>query len=658
MSVAMPLKTTRPSGRRPAGRAPRPSAHAVEADQAVLAGVGVAAAQGVVEAAVRGPVVRVDVPFPELGRVGAGRRLAAQQPVQARAGEALPVGAVRRDLAAEQVVVDGLHHLGGHGPRAAHRIDQAVHQRGDGRERQRLGDEPAGAGAAGEQRGGGGARVDRQRSDHEARPQERRGPHDLQGQQGGDRAGVLAAGGQQAGQARGGGRQQRHPGGLAAARAHRDVQRLERQQGDAGGERPAGRGAGEQRRQGRQRGHDERQRQRRTAAELRRVGRGGEDGCEGSVQSRQVQGPRGHGTTAGPRHESALRSGENDAAGDGPCDAGRRDAPDRRPPCDVARGGDPRRRGRSPLLAGLVRRAPGGPSQRQRAGEALQDGCRRPGHRSPSISPGAPSCIPRRSGSPTLARWRTPACARQSSRAEASSARRSSARALRGRVVLLDFWTLLRQLPARAGRAAGPRGALRRRPRRDRRALAQVPQRGRAGRAWRGPSPATASRTPCSTTPSCAPGAPTRCAPGRRWCWSTPRATSRCRSRARDAAQQLGRRHRDAARDARGRRHAACAARCRAVEPAAAAAVRAALPEQARLRRAPRPRRVADTGHHRSCSRPRRPLVRRRQRRGRPGDGRSEPAPSARHRACASGRTPCGSPTPATTGCGASTGSR
>ncbi len=89
---------------------------------------------------------------------------------------------------------------------------------------------------------------------------------------------------------------------------------------------------------------------------------------------------------------------------------------------------------------------------------------------------------------------------------------------------LLDL--LLRQLPARHRRAAAAGGEVRRGARRGRRALAEVRARGRPGRAAARRSSGTACTTRCSTTRSWSPGRPTRPGPGRRWCWSTRRATS------------------------------------------------------------------------------------------------------------------------------------
>ena len=89
---------------------------------------------------------------------------------------------------------------------------------------------------------------------------------------------------------------------------------------------------------------------------------------------------------------------------------------------------------------------------------------------------------------------------------------------------LLDL--LLRQLPARDRGAAPARGAVRGRAGRRRRALAEVPARGRPRRARPPRSSATSCTTPSSTTPSCTPGSSTRSAPGRPWSWSTRRATS------------------------------------------------------------------------------------------------------------------------------------
>ena len=69
---------------------------------------------------------------------------------------------------------------------------------------------------------------------------------------------------------------------------------------------------------------------------------------------------------------------------------------------------------------------------------------------------------------------------------------------------LLDL--LLRQLPARPGRAASARGEVRRRARDRRRALAEVRARGGPGRRWPPPSSATRCTTRCSTTRSSSPG--------------------------------------------------------------------------------------------------------------------------------------------------------
>ena len=85
---------------------------------------------------------------------------------------------------------------------------------------------------------------------------------------------------------------------------------------------------------------------------------------------------------------------------------------------------------------------------------------------------------------------------------------------------------LLRELPARPRRAAAAGGDVRRRAGRrracTRRSSCTRPTRTR----WRPPSSATTWTTRSSTTPSWSPGRPTPPAPGRRWCWSTPRATS------------------------------------------------------------------------------------------------------------------------------------
>ena len=90
---------------------------------------------------------------------------------------------------------------------------------------------------------------------------------------------------------------------------------------------------------------------------------------------------------------------------------------------------------------------------------------------------------------------------------------------LRGRVVLLDFWTqacinclhVLEEIQR-------ARAAVRRRPARDRDPLAEVPARAQPrGRRARGRAPRD-RRTPCWTTPTGGPGRPTPFRPGRRSC--------------------------------------------------------------------------------------------------------------------------------------------
>ena len=170
-----------------------------------------------------------------------------------------------------------------------------------------------------------------------------------------------------------------------------------------------------------------------------------------------------------------------------------------------------------------------------------------------------------------------------------------SLRDLRGRFVLLDFWTLLlHQLPARPRRAAPGRGGVRRRAGRRRRALAEVRARGRPGRAGRGgralrrPPPGAGRPRPDR------PGRPTRRGPGRR-------SSGRPGGLRRRALRRRGARARDRPRCWRARRRAprdgdAAAGRL-ALRPAGRGTDRPALPGR---RRSPLPDGhvlVADAGH-------------------------------------------------------------
>ena len=167
---------------------------------------------------------------------------------------------------------------------------------------------------------------------------------------------------------------------------------------------------------------------------------------------------------------------------------------------------------------------------------------------------------------------------------------------LRGRIVVLDFWTfccvnclhVLDELrPARGAvrRLAGP----------DRRALAEVRARGRPGRARRRGRALCRAATRCWTTPSWSPGRPTPPGPGPRWWSSTPRATSSrpCRVR----ATRTGSRSSSTSWSRSTRPRARCAAATRRTcrRRRASTALRfpgkaAALPDGSFL--------VSDTAHH------------------------------------------------------------
>ena len=155
---------------------------------------------------------------------------------------------------------------------------------------------------------------------------------------------------------------------------------------------------------------------------------------------------------------------------------------------------------------------------------------------------------------------------------------------------LLDL--LLRQLPARAGRAAPARARVRRRAHGHRRALAEVRPRARRRGGTRRRR-AVRGRPPGAQRPaSCGCGSSTRCAPGRPWCSSTPTATWSPRPPAR-------------ARSARSRRRCSRSSpryalrRGRRPVPAPPAPEPGALRYPAKASRCPAGRLlVADAGHH------------------------------------------------------------